>query len=268
VGQRSRSRSRSPASPMTPDALPPDALHAAAPPTRLAPPVNDGPTPAASEEPPTRAAKSLSVVYEARLGSHDEARRFVEAVQAGQVKGIRAAWLVWNARPYAQRGWPTFESCIAREVPSRMLMYPHTGGWLASLPIEKVYDISGVADGRAPTTRPVERVQTRGEVERLIKSEQVEFTATADRDVVVRLYSEGARRIFEALDAAEHAYMDLLGDSPGTIGRKELTLHRHRKTQYRMETDTRMPQSHLMRSQSVNEPRPAREPEAPRRRTI
>ena len=39
----------------------------------------------------------------------------------------------------------------------------------------------------------------------------------------------------------------LLGDSPGTIGRKELTLYRHRKTQYRMETDTRMPQSHLPR---------------------
>ena len=87
-----------------------------------------------------------------------------------------------------------------------------------------------------------------------IKSEtETFFTSGSDRQMVVKLYMQAAKEVFEHFDRAEHEFEESLMEqcndksNPGLAAwaRSELVEFRHRRTQYLQESDQKMPQGHL-----------------------
>jgi hypothetical protein len=116
------------------------------------------------------------------------------------------------------------------------------------MPLEKVYDIR--VDDVAARLLPA--LRSRGDVQKLLRSKKIEFTASADRDEVVSLYVIGAQRIFQALDAAEHEYIDLLDGTPGPHARKELSLYRNRRSQFAHETSPTIAPKYVARASTAD----------------
>jgi len=90
----------------------------------------------------TGAPKRYDLVY----ASQAEAARACAELPTETPSLLLTAFLGYNDRPWAKRGWMVAERHLSRDVMSRALPYPALLQWLTSCPLDKAYSVA--EDGR------------------------------------------------------------------------------------------------------------------------
>jgi hypothetical protein len=133
-------------------------------------------------------------VWAAAYATHEQA---LAARAAAAPVGAAAIDTEYNARPYDERGWTTFESAVATEGLARASFMPKVHTELARLP-PKLVDIGG---GGAPQAVAIEAAAGGAgpRIEGVIAAlGAATFTGKGDHAVVVGLYREFIARIGNA----------------------------------------------------------------------
>jgi len=160
------------------------------------------------------ALEGLKAELRLRFETADGAQRALDAIEGANLAEIlSASYLLYNKRPYAERGWPTFETgaaCLASahlkheaQRDQGMAQRFETDFTHAERTFDKLHVIS---DGEFPSIVPNDVMGSGPEdVQRHIadRLQNVFFTGKGDKDTVIKLLDRYDKKMRHALQTAQ-----------------------------------------------------------------
>ena len=146
---------------------------------------------------------------------HSQAEAAVAALAEGLEAQGGAMFAQWNSRPYAERGWTTFESAVTTEVVARAAFFKKQRAALGRLPpkLIEIDDDDGPAVAEEADVERMAAATAAGvggasvgagpRIERVRAAiRDAAFTGKGDKDVVVGLYNEYMVKVGNAMNAS------------------------------------------------------------------